>query len=355
MNTTKRRYDNLDLLKAIAMLMVVSLHIPVWCPDFITGSYLTALPQYALRLVMEGVPIFVMVNGFLMFNKRELILEKHLKRMGKLALLLVVWSLLMVVGGMLVVGEQMSLHSIVVYFLQTEVNSRYTGVLWFLQSLLALYFVMPVVKKVYDTDYQCFKYFFYVVAFFTVGIDTLRVGISVLSSVMTSDVLPLIPTYLNKFSFLSNGQFLLFAMIGGILLKEKERIAQKKKLWVSLGLGAWVLSIVVGVILSEVHQSLYDETFNYGSIFMVFILIGWYAATLGYENQGKWYHKVISSIGENTLGIYFLHIFVISIVKDLLPYDSIGIRFLQWGIVYVASWIGSLIMKQIPVVRELVK
>lgn len=337
------------------MVMVVSLHIPVWGIDFIQGEDATVLLRYAFRLVMEGVPIFVMVNGFLMFNKRELVLKAHLKRMGKLALLLVIWSLLMVIGGMLVVGEQMSLHAILVYFLQTEVNSRYTGVLWFLQSLLALYFVMPVLKKIYDADYQCFKYFFYVVAFFTVGIDTLRLVIPLLSPVLASDVLHMVPTYLNKFSFLSNAQFVLFAMVGGILLKEKERIAQKRKLWIGMGLVAWALAILVGVVFSETNQSLYNPAFNYCSIFSLIILVGWYAATLGYENKGKWYHRVISSIGENTLGIYFLHIFVISIVRDLIPYDSFGVRLLQWGIVYVASWIGSVIMKKIPVVRELVK
>ena len=63
---------------------------------------------------------------------------------------------------------------------------------------------------------------------------------------------------------------------------------------------------------------MYNPGLNYASIFIVVMLLGWYAATLGYQDNGKWCHKVISSIGENTLGGYFLHIFVIHIVGEVM-------------------------------------
>ena len=351
---TKVRFDNLDVLKAVAMLMVVSLHIPVWGPEYPMESFLPSLSSYAFRLVMEGVPIFVMVNGFLMFRKRELALAKHLKKIIHFVLLLWIWSLVMIIGGMVLSREPISLEAIFSYFFQTKVGSKYTGVLWFLQSLIALYLLMPVLKIVYDANYRRFKYLFCIVAFFTVGIDTIELLLELLAPVVHGTSIFLISAYLERFGIFSDGNFVLFAMLGGILWKEMEYIEKKRYLFVGLGLGAWLIAILCGVILGLDNQSMYNPTFNYGSIFMVFILVGWYAATLSYQNQGKWYNKVIRSIGENTLGIYFLHIFIIAIVRMILPYESIGVRMIQWGIVFIVSWLGSVMMKKVPVVKNLV-
>lgn len=353
-NTTKKRMDNLDLLKAIAMMMVVSLHVPVWELEYPMESFFQVLPSYIFRLVMEGVPIFVMVNGFLMFHKREMVLKTHLKKIIHFILLLVVWSLFMTIGGMVLGGEQLSLKTILTYFFNTNVWAKYTGVLWFLQSLIGLYLVMPILKIVYDANYSCFKYLFCIVAFFTVGIDAIQILIDLLPAAVNKEVALLIPDYLERFSILSDGSFVLYAMIGGIVLKEKECIEKKRSLFIGMGIGAWMLAVLCGVALGKNTQMM-SPSFSYGSIFMLFILVGWYAATLSYQNQGKWYHKVIGSIGENTLGIYFLHIFVIAIVRMILPYESFGAHVVQWLLVLMLSWIGSLIIKKIPVIKELVK
>ena len=351
---TKVRFDNLDLLKAVAMLMVVSLHIPVWGPEYPMERFLPSLLSYAFRLVMEGVPIFVMVNGFLMFRKRELALGKHLKKIIHFVLLLWIWSFVMIIGGMVLTGEPISLEAIFSYFFSTRVGSKYTGVLWFLQSLIGLYLLMPILKIVYNANYKCYKYLFCIVAFFAVGIDTIELLLELLAPVIHGTAILSIPGYLERFGIFSDGSFVLFAMLGGILWRELEYIEQKRYLFAGLGLGAWLAAILCGVILGLDNHSMYNPTFNYGSIFMVFILVGWYAATLSYQNQGKWYHKVIRSIGENTLGIYFLHIFVIAIVRMLLPFESVVVRLVQWGIVFIASWLGSVMMKRIPIVKNLV-
>ena len=354
-HSAKTRFDNLDLLKAIAMGMVVSLHIPVWGMEFPMESFFQTLPRYVFRLVMEGVPIFVMVNGFLMFHNGKLKLRKHFKKTAHLVLLLVVWSFFMIIGGMVLGGEAFSLETVFTYFFDTGVWAKYTGVLWFLQSLIGLYLVIPVLKVVYDTDYRCFKYLFGVVVFFTVGIHAVELLIDLLAMFVDKEVLSLIPEYLERFSVLEDGDFVLFAMLGGILRKEKNRIKKKRILFIVMGIAAWLLAIAYGVVLGQNNESLYSPSYNYGSIFMIFILAGWYAVTLSYQDRGKWYHKAIRSIGENTLGIYFLHIFVIAIVKILLPFESFGVHLVQWVLAFVASWMGAVIMKRIPVLKELVK
>ena len=45
----KPRYDNLDLLKAISIFVVVTLHGSVWNYDFLAGGEITNVIQYAVR------------------------------------------------------------------------------------------------------------------------------------------------------------------------------------------------------------------------------------------------------------------------------------------------------------------
>lgn len=54
----KKRIDGLDVLKALGICMVLSLHVPLWDPDFITNPNIVHILQYAARIVSEGVPIF---------------------------------------------------------------------------------------------------------------------------------------------------------------------------------------------------------------------------------------------------------------------------------------------------------
>lgn len=75
----KKRYDNIDLLKFIAIFMVITLHVPLYFTDFINAKQFPNIIQYSFRLVSEGVYIFIFVNGFLLINK-PFNLNKHIKK-----------------------------------------------------------------------------------------------------------------------------------------------------------------------------------------------------------------------------------------------------------------------------------
>lgn len=89
---SKKRIDNLDLIKAIGILMVISLHVPLWEPDFMSSYNASHVLQYFFRLISEGVPLFVTVNGFLLLKKDSLDIQKHLKKMLRMFGLLILWG-----------------------------------------------------------------------------------------------------------------------------------------------------------------------------------------------------------------------------------------------------------------------
>lgn len=74
----KKRYANIDLLKTIAIIMVIALHSQLFITDFIKDNKISTYIQYFIRILCEGVAIFILVNGFLLINKKQFDFKKHL-------------------------------------------------------------------------------------------------------------------------------------------------------------------------------------------------------------------------------------------------------------------------------------
>ena len=146
----EQRKDNLDLLKAIGILLVVTLHVPLWSYNFIAEPSASHVLQYAMRLLSEGVPVFLMVNGYLLLGKKTFDFQKHLRKMGHIFLLFLLWSVILITIGQIFSDspeKSFTIRTYAAYITATQVGSIYTGVLWYLQNLLAVYLIFPVLKK----------------------------------------------------------------------------------------------------------------------------------------------------------------------------------------------------------------
>ena len=171
----KKRYDGLDLMKAIAILMVISLHIPLWHINFIEHRSITRMFQYGGRLLSEGVPIFVTINGFLMLRKSSFDLDKHLKKCAKLFGIFLFWAVVYTIVGISVRNAWSStgISDFFVYIFETGGKSTYTGGLWFLQWLFGVYLMFPILWYVYKNDFRLFQYFFIMLFIVNIGLNTL--------------------------------------------------------------------------------------------------------------------------------------------------------------------------------------
>lgn len=58
------------------------------------------LVQYAFRIISEGVPIFVTINGLLLLKKKNMCLKAHVEKMLRLFLVLILWGGVLAVVGM---------------------------------------------------------------------------------------------------------------------------------------------------------------------------------------------------------------------------------------------------------------
>ena len=351
----KQRYAYIDLIKTIAIIMVIILHASLFTTDFIKLGTADSAIQYAIRIICEGVPLFIMVNGFLLLHKGNFDLKKHLKKTLKIFLLLIIWSIIVYVVKVMMIYGKISPILLWQNIWTTGTNNIYTGMFWFLQNLITLYLMYPIIKNIYDNNKQLYKYVFIIVIISSVGIRFLQM----ITQLIESKNLNLIINYITKFNIFLNRDFLLFFMIGGYLYENKEMFTIKntRNKYIIIGILSWGLSFLYAYIMSVKNNETYPNNFNCSSIFMVFIMIGIFAISNMYKDNGRIYNKIITSIGKNSLGIYFIHIIILDIISKYLPILNstkilICIKIL---ITVIASWGLTLGLGKIPKLKELVK
>ncbi len=354
----KKRYANIDLLKTLAILMVIALHSQLFKLDFIQNNNISSYIQYFFRIICEGVAIFILVNGYLVINKKEFDLKKHLLKTLKIFAILILWSVILTIGTKLIYNEQLKISEIIKNIFITDINNKYTGVLWFLQNLISLYLIYPIIKIVHDKEQKVYNYLFVVILIFTMGCNLLNLISDLINTKIECNTINLITTYISKFQILYNRNFLIFFMLGGYLFENKEKFEDKKIRikWIIIGITSWVIAFIFAVITSKLQNKTYMQNFSYGSIFMPLILIGIFAATYNYKSKEKWYNKIIETISKNSLGIYLIHIIIIRIVNSIYTEQlSLTFRIVKVITVLTLSLIITLIIRKIPKVKKIIE
>ena len=355
MNNQKRRYDNLDLLKAVAILLVITLHLPLWRTDFITDPRLSIVIQFAFRIVSEGVPFFVTINGFLLLQKDTLDLKQHFNKCLKLFYLMIIWAIILTVAGTALTG---SINDITLVYLlhnifDIRVGAPLTGVLWFLQNLLGVYLVFPVLWKVYKDDFKLFQYFFGVAFLLIVGINCLELLRDIISLYKDTTVLNEMISFLRRFNSIGNEWYIFYFCLGGMIYHYYEQIKKYRRTLLVAGVLSWPAAFIIGYHMSVGRQALYNDGFNYGTIMMVFLILGAFALTLPFNKESGVLSKLICNFGQKTLGIYFVHFVFIWIIRKKLPYEDIKTRLFSYSFVIAASFLFAELCSRNRILKKL--
>lgn len=354
-----KRYSNIDLLKTMAIFMVIVLHSGLLHTNFIAIKSSASYIEFAIRLIMEGVPIFIIVNGFLLINK-EFDLKKHLRKTLNIFILLIIWSFMYVIISSLIFNNPLDIKNVFKEVITTNISSKYTGILWFLQNLIALYLLFPVLKVLHDNDKKIYNYLFIIITIFTVGINFLSLINNIIEIKTGWSGIKYLLSYISKFNILTNGYFVFYFMLGGYVFENKNklkfRVNNKKTIViVILGLVAWLLSIIYGIYVSNIQNKMIGDSFNYSTVFLCITILALYCLTSNYQNTGNIINKVIESIGKNSLGIYLVHMLVIRILKTIQFPQYIFIQRLGFTVlVFSVSYIIVILIKKIPFVNKLV-
>lgn len=359
--THAKRYDNLDFLKFIAIFLVICRHSTILPSNFLQAKSPESFVGYAIQIFLEGVPIFVMISGFLLLPKK-IDIRKYFGKIKKMFLLIVIWCLLYSICLRFLHGDTLNLRVVILDFLNLKSVGpiHQSGFLWYLQSLIGIYILLPILGYIFSNNKKIYHYLTIVIILCSAGITTIMLFVNPLASLLGMKELPTaIKTFLSAYTPLKGVSFLSFFLVGGEIYLFRDCLkTQKAKKYAYITLiTSIVVCITYGIVSAFIDPKLYNNYFVYDSIFMLIILVSLYTITQDYKKK-SFFSKLFCSIGQNSLGIYLLHIFIIQ-VFGILQIRNFALQ-IPWGIgvlleniiILLIAYFMTKILAKIPYIRK---
>lgn len=352
MESVKKRYDYIDLLKCFAIFCIISIHIPLFDYDLASNAASDIL-QYSLKILTQTVPLFFAINGFLLLEKKELDLKKHAHRLIKLLGLFVFWSLLLILINLLFDKTVFNDSVVIDLFLKTTSGSLYTGELWFLQALFSIYLIYPIIWYIYNNNIKLYKYFFIILVIFNFSIHILNVSTILLDNQIRINQINDLIMLINRFNISTNySWFLMYFMLGGLINKYIDLIKKNRTIIMLISIIAYATVIILSCRIS-IRDNCSLEFFDSNSTIFSFIyVILCFAVACNYQKANN-ASDILLDIGANTLGIYITHSFFLRLSRLLIPQEFILLRLLTTILTLVICYLFTKVMKRIPFVKRL--
>lgn len=335
----KNRIHYFDFLNVIACMAMLGLH-----HNLIVHKY-SQDGSWAQALIVEvlcywAVPVFFMLSGatLMEYRKRYSTAEFFKHRFNRAVIPFVIWSLVWV-ALKYVTGDDGNLSPF--HIIDGIVHTSYQPVYWFFIPLFGIYMLMPVMSWLKDKR----KVLIYLAAliFFITGVmnpilEWAEIApIKSAQNAMAGPLLFMVLGYLSKYIKVSAGYCWIMAV---------------------LAVGCWCLRYFVTLEVSQATGELYRGMFGYyyfTSIIpavAVFLLVKQYFP----QNLSQRASRFLTVLSSCSLGIYLLHILVLSIEQKLLPIgaESAIYRIGFIPINYLLCFVLVFVTKKIPLVGRYV-
>ena len=329
----KTRNINLDLIKVLACIGVVLLHTTmIGFKD--TGSW--NLLAYLYYLGTYSIPLFFMVNGYLLLGKKEITYPYILQK--------VKWILITVSSWTFIVWLFKRDFAVnpVKKIIGSMVQKGYFFQFWFFGALILIYLCLPVLRKILNSK----RRYLYILSFFTtIGL------IFELANIIIQT--PLQSYVIQTFRLWT---WFFYYFLGGLVAQfDKEFIKNGFKTWMKIV--AVLLLLITPVILFFLAKTIYHNLFAeyfYDILFVKIVSLGVFLTILTLslkESKYKW----IVSLSNQTMGVFIVHTYVMKVLEKLLGFSYTG-AYLLFPIftLCISIIVVSLLMK-IPYFNRIVK
>lgn len=356
----KARLNHIDLLKCLAIYLVLAFHGTLYNNLVYAGMPLTELLRYFFRAVLSTcVPLFFTVNGYLLLS-RPMDLKKHTRKTLKMMLLTCFWMFFLLLVLQPYYQDYYSWES----FWDTcwELRDGWNNQLWYLEILIGIYLIFPLLKTAFDRDRTSFYWFAVVAAVLAFGGRTIDLGVTVLRLLMRNEY----AMYYNEFPLfstfnpLSSSMGLAYFCIGGVIWSVEGRLRQIPAKWRNLAAvtGLVLCCCIFGIMgwrFSLYRKKVWDLVWNgYNTVFTLGSVLCLYVLSLNWQREAK----LVRQISSNTLGIYLIHDLL---HKLFTPYVTAfaPMRSLPGTLVYAAALLlvslgVCLVLRKIPLVKHLI-
>ena len=360
------RIAYLDVLKGVSMLLVIYCH-GVLLP------YHSVVGNLMMTLAWGAVPCFVMASGAVLHQSRHFAWKKHGKRVGGMYVTLVCWRLLYLVVYRLA-GKTTGIslwESIRYLFFLQDYEGVDTGLMWYMIAYLGLMIVYPITYFLF-TGGTLGKQ----IAFFVMLLSGLT-GILfpsidwLVRQITHRSGLPL-EAWNSILTFGNNTNLLFYFLLGAFFLEYQNYSDKGKYDWIyKRRLPLSGLCLVIGLMGLEFVK--YRETglliwgdtylgFGYVRLSTALIAIGLYGLceSLFSERENLATKIIGECIGQNTLGIYYLHYILLAVFSWttcfpwLQSHYFIGMNLIKAFVVAFVCYVVVCLVSKVPLIRKMV-
>lgn len=333
----KQREYGIDLLKVFACFLIVAIHT-VDCNLGIANRMVQLFTVFA-------IPMFFLINGYLMFTKREITYKYALKRVGKILLIAFLWEILYTIFNFIMTRE---IRNFIKSFLLDFIQKGTFFQFWFLGSLIIINLLMPLLRKLLNSNEKA-----YVALTILLGASCFIIDLA--------QFIVKVQFYAAVIQTFRLWMWLFYFMAGGCIYYKSEDIKAvfaKKKAWM---IAATVISILLSFAWMwtgrQVAFGKLDVAGFYGSLpVIISVVLIFICVKCSKINQKE--NKIISIISPTIMGIYIVHPLILEYCLHFVPgfKDStwwMNIAF--WLVTTLISFIAGFVINKIPYVRELEK
>lgn len=362
MEKQKQYFFSADLIRAVAIIAVVVIHI---FTDYVNNPHLFLTDKWWIINLVESaariaVPLFVMLSGFLILQREKTYTLRQFlkKRVYKIGIPLLIWPLLYYLWKLFLHNQTFSFPD----FINATIAMTTYYHLYYLYLIAGLYLITPVLKAFLNNAGKNTRVFFLLLTFlFSLSVTLTKyfssVGIN-LGTVFTV-FLPYICYYLA-------GDYL-----RGITFSKK-MFLRLSGLYVFLtvltAIGtAWHMHYVNWSTTVDLKSASYSRYFyDYLSITVVVMSLIAFVLLLNIPQyvsflRNKRIQSSIRQIAVTSFGVYLVHPFIFAVcnryVQRAIDFSSVPTLLflvLKTSAIFLVSFLLVQIMIRIPYVRTLV-
>ena len=325
MNITKDA--DTQWMRCIAAFFVVLIHAVDLSSR--TGVFLSAISRFS-------VPVFVLISGYYMLQKQWSFLELA-RRSGFLLLQLIFWSCIQFAVELLL---GMRVWNGFIDFVYTVFSGG--GHFWYLYALIGLYLLTPILQVFCNhTDKQTYDYA--LVLLFLLG--------SPLTIALRMEQFPLLAAIVDNMKIPYAMGFVFLYLMGDWMRRNPPKRAW---LWSLIGLLGLTLTVIWSLRLPAERAAELSLSFFFpGNILAA---IGFFVSIKALCKNGNNHFMLV--VAACTPGIYLSHMICLKYLKilfwpNLVSLSSIPAYLLLAAATYVFSFLLTLTLRQIPIVRRL--
>lgn len=346
----------LDLLRICSIFFVIIIHVVClkWyteIPSSINWQFLNLLDSISRFCV----PIFLMISGALILNKKNLDLKLFYKKnIFRLITALLFWSLIYAIFNNWDLLKDISFSNIKTIILSFNGFNYH---LHFLLSLIGLYIITPLLRKIIE-DEKLLNYLLILSIIFSIIFPTINT-IFIFVNYINSNVYIIFQSLTNwlfKINIPFVSGWLVFYLTGYKLFKSD---IKHSKLIYFLGILSCVFTILstsyISIKLNTPISNFYD--YNTLNVYIMSVaLFLFFKNIISKINFNKIIEKQINNLAENIFGIYLIHdVFIIYFrrknIFNLTSNYFIDVLLLSI-IVFILSYLVIFIIKKIPKISK---